>query len=330
MILPATFNPHTRLFGYDATEASPRRSQPVVSLRSEDRELVAQRRRKLVSSTRDARRNFSIAAWAIRKHLDFVATFSFQSRSGVPELDQRVEELIGLWSRPLNFDAAGCHGLAKFIRLAEASRTVDGDVFMLKLRDGRLQAIESDRVRTHKDFRRLDDDEDRVVHGVRVSRTGRPLSYQVHRRSRRGVGFEHERNISATNMFRLGYYDRFDQVRGISPIASALNSYRDIYEGIDYALARAKVSQLFGMAVKSEQPVFDGSLNVDLNKGPITLQLDPGDDAQFLESRQPSGEFMNLMQVTTAAALKSLDIPFSFYDESFTNFFGPHANQRSW
>jgi hypothetical protein len=63
------------LFGYDAVESKNRRQAPTGRLRSEDKELLPHQRRKLTSAARDIHRNFTIAAWAIRKHLDYVSTF---------------------------------------------------------------------------------------------------------------------------------------------------------------------------------------------------------------------------------------------------------------
>jgi len=98
-------------FGYDAVEAKNRRQAPTGRLRSEDKELLPHQRRKLTSAARDIHRNFTIAAWAIRKHLDYVSTFSFQSRTGSADLDGRIEDLMAWWSRPANCDVAGRHSL---------------------------------------------------------------------------------------------------------------------------------------------------------------------------------------------------------------------------
>jgi len=57
-------------FGYDATEDKGRRKAPYALLRSEDDELPRARREQAITLGRDIRRNFSIAAWAIRRHLD--------------------------------------------------------------------------------------------------------------------------------------------------------------------------------------------------------------------------------------------------------------------
>ena len=68
-----------------------------------------------------------------------------------------------------------------------------------------------------------------------------------------------------------------------------------------------------------------GGYKVDFGKGPVMLDLDPGDEASIIESKNPSNEFQNFSQTMVSLSLKSLDIPMSFFDESFTNFFGSRA-----
>ena len=80
--------------GYDAVATSNRRRPPASVLRHEDQELLLERRRALVATARDVRRNYSIAAWAIRKHLDYVSTFTFHARTGDAGLNKRVEQFV--------------------------------------------------------------------------------------------------------------------------------------------------------------------------------------------------------------------------------------------
>ena len=61
---------------------------------------------------------------------------------------------------------------------------------------------------------------------------------------------EFERIIPAMHIWQHACWDatyRVDQVRGITPIAPALNTLQDIYEGVDLAMAKAKVAQMFGL-----------------------------------------------------------------------------------
>jgi capsid protein len=312
--------------GYDAAESSLRRRIPATSLKSEDHELLPEQRRSLVSTARDLNRNFTIAAWAIRKHLDYVSTFSFQSKTDDAAMNDDIEAFVRWWSQPANCDVSGRHPLRRIVRLAEERRTVDGDV--------RLQAIEGDRVRTP--YGGLEGVmPGALVHGVQVDAAGAAVSYAVCKRSF-GMGFLFERMVRAEWVVHHGYFDRFDQVRGISPLAAAINTFRDAYEGMDYALAKLKIAQLFGLIFYREAADSVGLVeeeldaegagtakyNVDPGKGPLKLELEPGDRAEWLESRTPATETQAFLQRVIDAALKSLDFPYSFFDESFTNFFG--------
>jgi capsid protein len=68
-----------------------------------------------------------------------------------------------------------------------------------------------------------------------------------------------------------------------------------------------------------------GKYKIDFGRGPVLLDLDPGDRAEFLENKTPPVEFQQFTAIIISAALKALDIPFSFYDEAYTNFFGSRA-----
>jgi capsid protein len=311
---------------YDAASATRRRKAPSSRLAAEDAVLAEHPRRRIIHGGRDLRRNFADAAWAVRKHLDFVSQFQPQARTGDDALDDEIEALIAERSQAQNTDLVGRHPLRRFIRILEASRTIDGDVFALRLPDGRMQAIEGDRVRDPRDAQERA--KGTWVHGVRVSRGGRALAYCVHQRARVGRG--EWTIVPARYVYAHGYYDRFDQVRGVTPLSSALNAWRDVYEARDYAIAKAKISQLFGVAVtrSSSSSLGDvsgtepGGYRLDFEKGPVLFDLDDTDDINVLESRTPSSEFREFDRAEIASALKSLDIPLSFYDEAHTNFFG--------
>jgi capsid protein len=227
------------------------------------------------------------------------------------------------------------------IRMAEARRLCDGDFFFLKIAGnsaarGTLQAIEGDRVAipsggTPKGF-----NSDHWTNGVKVSAAGVAREYCVCKRTDYG-GLEFEKIVSASNVYQLGCFDRFDQIRGISPLASAINTLTDTYEGFSYALAKLKVSQLFGLVFyrdatdgfdnttatvdSNEDGVADSGYEVDFGSGPVQLDLNPGDRAEFLEAKTPAAETMDYLKLMVHVALKSLDIPYSFFDEAHTNFY---------
>ncbi len=315
-----------RMFGYDATTSNGKRKAPPTEKRSEDLILSERKRDLLAGQTRDLHRNFALVAWAIRKHLDYVSMFDFQMRTPDDALNDDIEQRMSVWSRPQNCDAAGRHPFPRLLRIIESRRTVDGDVFAVKKRNGQLQVIEADRVRDPTAKRHNDN----WYNGLRVDTSGRTLSYALHNRG--PSGFDFDREISAGRMLHHGYFERIDQVRGISPLAAAVNSFRDVYEGVDYALAKMKVEQLFALVFYrdaneglGEAAGSNGNYSVDFGKGPVQLDLDPGDQAQFLKSDNPGNNTREFIKSVIAIALKSLDLPLNFYDESHTNFFGSRA-----
>lgn len=335
----ALINRATR-FGYDAINPKGRRRAPTGVLQSEDQELRPEERRRMVSGSRDTHRNFAVAQWAVRKHLDYVTTFTFQAKTPSESKNRLLEAKIREWSRKENCDVARRHSLQRIVRMMEARRVLDGDVFLLRLDGGQLQPIEGDRIRTPYGGLPLDVAANpfRVIHGVQIDDAGGALAYALNNRGMTsdlhpsGSILTFDRMLPAVNCYHHAHYERFDQVRGISPLAPALNTYQDLYEGIDYALARMKVSQLFGMVFTTkdtgEGEGFDaeedgeGGYKVDFGKSPFGLNLKPGDDAKFLETSTPSTEFQAFVTTCISFAIKALDIPFSFFAENFTNYSG--------
>ncbi len=336
-------------FSYDAINPRGRRRNPGSKVPREDAFAKGSKRRALQANAADLCRNLSLAAWMVRRHLDYVTQFRFHSRTGIDELDQQIEKLMDEDARPERADIAGKFGREKIFRLAEMRRVLDGDVFLVKYSDGRLQGIQGDLVQDPQEK----EENEEWIDGVLVTQVGRALSYSF--RVRKGYDQDKpDRRVDSTNVIHYGHFERFaaDQVRGVSPLAAALNPLRDVYENFDYALAKSKVSQLFALAIYRDavegfgadeddedqadppatanggqsattepQPRYD----VKFDKGPVLLDLEEGDRAEFLESKTPSSEFQSFTTLVIQVALKALDIPYSFYDESHTNFFGSRA-----
>lgn len=333
-----------RAFGYDASaEESRQRRYPSSAVRHEDAELDPTRRQALIARSRDQKRNSNLAAWALRKHLDYVAEFEFQVKTDSKALNRRIEAWWENWSDPDECEISGRFDFRDLVRQLEASRTLDGDVGLLFLRDGRLQPIEGDRIRT-------------VVggvpgypgvqwtHGVETDDYGRALRYAIYRRwkptdtSPANWGWTFEKVVSANDMQLHAYWPRIDSTRGVSPLTTAINDLIDLNEAKTYALAKMKVAQLFGLALyrggsealgpaSSADDSDADALQVDFNRGPYQLDLDAGDKAEILESSSPSDQFQSWFTQVTASALKALDIPYSFYSEAFTNFSG---QRQAW
>lgn len=164
---------------------------------------------------------------------------------------------------------------------------------------------------------------------MRTDKAGRPIEYCICQRGKTtdagsNATFSFERIVPAetfiTSVTSIG------STRCISPLATAVNALRDTYEGMDYAVsAKMKVSQLFGLIFFRDRLSPDETGNdtlgqtsgseedgtgyeVDFGRGPVQLDLDPGDRAEFLESKSPSTEFQSFSQVMVSVAdIKALD-----------------------
>jgi capsid protein len=331
--------------GYDAVKQSGRRRTGDGMLRTEDDTLRQSDRKRLLSSAQNIYRNFSVARWMIARHLDYVSTFAFQAKTGNRALNDRLERLVSDWSAAGKFEVSRRFSRGRFIRLAELQRVLNGDFGVLKLRSGMVQGIEGERVRTPLGGLPNGYDLTDFVHGVRTNDYGAHVEYCVCRRgqfSDAGGGtstMQYERMVPARNMLWFSYYDRFDQVRGIGPITSSINSLADCYESFDYALAREKIAQLFGAVVKiakddnpltkaadEEEACDNGQPKYGLlnwgSGGPFQVNIDAEDSIEFLQSANPSQQAQQFWTQMIILALKALDIPYSFFDEAYTNYSG--------
>lgn len=106
---------------------------------------------------------------------------------------------------------------------------------MMPLSNGWIQGIEGDLIRQPKDVTAYDLD---WHHGVGRSTAGRHTRYALHKRGKGGQGYEFDRFVPRRNMFIHGFFEFFNQARGISPFISAVNPLADVYRGFDVTIAR--------------------------------------------------------------------------------------------
>jgi len=180
-----------------------------------------------------------------RKHLDFIAEQSLTIRTGDKSLDKDIESALTERSRPENFDIRGNHSRESYTRLVELLALVDGDVFTQKLVSGHVQGFEADRVRTPS----ASPKNQKWVHGCEVDRAGKIRRVAVCERGDRKNDLQPQAVLKYSTVLHHGYFQRLDQVRGASPFLPAMNNLQDVYENKAYALAKAKIGQLFGMAL---------------------------------------------------------------------------------
>ena len=318
-----------KAFRYEAVEPSATRRPIVISLRSEDRELPPEKRRALVSEARDQQRNFTLAGFALRKHLQFVSYYRFSAETPNREFNRALERRLETWKRRENCDAARRSNFDELMTVIESHRAVDGDVGVLRRADGRLQIVEGDRIKSPNEG----DDLENWVNGVELDRDGAAKRYAIWSRQRAG-GMAFERRVSANDFDLIAYRTRRDQVRGVSLFAPAVKMISYLYDGLDYALAKLKLEQMMGIVTRLEDggalvgapttnpEAVDGVLHEKFGRDLLHLALRPGEDASFMESNNPSQNFQTFTELVSRLIFASLDLPYSFFDGSKTNFYG--------
>jgi len=318
---------------YDAIEPRGRRRPPSGDNRSEELILNQRKRDQVTSQAKDLHRNLSLLTFMVERHLDYNTLFDLECSTGPGNgsFDDDFLQFVEAVSDAARFDAGGRHDLNRFLRIMEGRCILDGDCGALQIADGTLQGIEGDDVRNPTSIPKGQ----KWSNGVQLGPANRSLAYAIQSESEKGKS----RIVPAQRFFLRGSFARFKQCRGVSPIVSAHNTLRDVDEGVDYELAKRKVESLFAMAIFREATSAAGPLfgeedagtgrrkyKVDFGTGPVLLDLDPGDDVKFLSSNSPSPNVTNFISFVVMLAMKSMGMPYSFFDGSSTNFHGGRAD----
>ena len=329
-------------FGYNATEDKGRRQAPQTRVRHESKILTPTKRKKLQATAQEQMRNYSLPAWMVRKHLDYVSKFHVSIRTGEPAVDALVQRIFKWHGAPARIDIARRFGRDELFRLFELEKVVGGDAVLLKLPGVKLQAIESDLVRLPGEYKAAEHG-GKVVNssGLVVDEYGGPLDYCICNRGESGGGYEFDHLEPAANVIFDGYWTRFgSQFRGVSPLSTAINTVQDIHEGFEWNLIKAKMHALLGIAIMRDPAGTDGmggaggatsetasadattaDTELDLNPRTVTiLDLNPGEKAEMLESHTPSGEFVEGSYLFIQIAMLALDIPVTSFDSRRSSF----------
>ena len=338
------------MFGYNSIVDKGRRQAPKSVTKSEDVQLRKADRRKLTATSRDQVRNVSILAWMLRRHLDYVSRFNLHIRTGNEALDLKVRQLFAWHSRKTNFDIAQRHDRNAMMRLFEMCKVLDGDCAFLKTDTGALQAIESDRITRASSGKIPKKWEDKISeHGLVLNNMGRTLAYAITKRGEQGNQYIYDKVVQAENVIFDGYYTRFDQTRGISPLSTVINMSQDVTEILEANALKAKIHALFGLAFMRENSTNQNyndvgygdetsttstdsnPYDVQMNpKGILTLDLDPGDKIETIESRTPSAELVNFTKEEIRMIMLALDIPYTAYDSMATSFSARIADRAEY
>ena len=340
-------------FGYAAVDDTTRRRNTTRKTSPEISVLTSDKRERASATARDDRRNMTILAWMIRRHMDNVSRFTphFRMPGDSPEIrmvNDKVKMMLNWHAHRRQFDALGRHGRDEWMRMFEACKVIEGDCGGLKVSGGKLQGIEGDRLRKPAtgDVPAGVTDE-----GLTFNEDGSRKEFCLCKRVST-QSMEFERLIPDADMVFDAYWpDRFDSNRGVSPLLTALNEGADVRETWEWLVLKAKTSALFGLAFTrtgsddmfptqgdpntsapaSENAAYtDQVSNAIKGRGIVNLDLDPGDDVKEIESSTPNPQIVGFTRELIRSVLLALDIPFTFYDSLTASFSARIADRNEY
>ena len=341
-------------FSYRSIDDTQNRRRPQTKTSHELYMLPAAKRDRASATARDDRRNMSILAWMIRRHLDNVSRFTPYIHTGDDALDAVILKLLRWHAHRTRFDALGRHGRDEWMRMFEACKVINGDAAGLKSKGGKLQGIEGDRITLPLGSSGKVDISNVTEDGIEFNDDHTRKAFCVCRRAgTRGETLEFERLVPANEMIFDGYWpERFDADRGVSPLMTALNEGADVRETWEWLVLKAKASALFGLAFTRKSsdeivPTYGGDPNTEApadattgysqqiagaikSRGIINLDLDDGDDVKEIESATPNGTVIEFTRELIRSVLLSLDIPFTFYDSLTASFSARIADRNEY
>ena len=319
---------------YQALNPGNRRRFASQRVRLEDRLLTDRRREALAANALDVHRNMGLLGWAIRRTLDYCCLWDFQPRTGDKGLDAALKDLMARDQEPERVDTFGRMDWDDFRRVAEAQKLLTGDCFFVKQSDWTLQLVEGAYCASPEQGRR---DQDQWVNGAKL-RNGRVVAWCFNEEDPL-TGSRSTRTVRQSAVWQHCQFEaRPNQIRPQSPIVAALNEFRDVDETFDHMRAKVKLDQLFGIAFsrKEDAEAFDedsdapGSQDqaarvVDFGQGPAVFDLDEGESVSAIQSGNPATNTQDFLKLCIQLAVKVLDLPYNFFDEAYTNFFGSRA-----
>lgn len=320
---------------YQALNPKSRRRSGPRKVRTEDYLLSDRRREALAGNSLDVWRNMGLLGWAIRRTLDYTCLWDFQPRTSDPGLNADLKALMARDCEADKIDYAGRMDWDDMRRVAEAQKILAGDCFFVKLANQTLQMVEGAFCKNPVTARR---DAREWCNGAKL-RSGRVVAWSFTEEDPI-TGIETGRTVRASNVWQHCQFEaRPNQIRPQSPIVAALNEFRDVDETFDHMRAKIKLDQLFGIAFgrKEDADAFDeddpqasdtqegSSRVVDFGDGPAVFDLDTNETVTPIQSANPASQTQDFLRLCLQIALKCLDLPYNFFDEAYTNFFGSRA-----
>jgi lambda family phage portal protein len=250
-------------------------------------------RQRLLLIARDLERNNDIAKSIINPFERNVVGMgiNLQAKTEDDDLNDQLEEVWNEWCEQQNCDVTGQLTFTEILRMLLRRTIVDGDIAAIKLYNPfRIQLIEADMFDTT--LFENNENGNRIYSGVEVDELLRPVAYWF-RQSTLDYYLYNVKSmrIPTNQVVHLFTKPRVTQVRGLSLLASSIESIQDIGDYLEAERVKARISACFAMFIQTTAqglPSRMGQMQPD-NKGHRRDYLEPG----MMEYLLP-GESMNV------------------------------------
>ena len=214
------------LFEYNAARTnrlySPKQyAQPAESSQNQrDRVVLMYEARDLVDNAPEIRE-------VSRKFGLYLTPHEYSPTTGDRDYNHVVDEYFHAWCK--NCDVTNRHSFKKLVQLAAEERPIDGDCGFVIRRSGeglKLQLVPATRIGNPNDTAVASNN---YYQGIITNDFGQPVAYRIYRVDRNGVYFGAE-DIPANQFCHYFDPNRSDQYRGVSDLASGIQTARMLHE----------------------------------------------------------------------------------------------------
>ena len=316
---------------YDALTSGTKRRSARRRVVPEDKHLTESRRTALAENGYDVWRNFGLLGWAIRQTLDYCCMFDFQPRTGDDGLNRDLRFLMERDTSASRVDVFGRMDWDDMRRVSEAQKILAIDAFYVQMRDRTLQLIEGAYCKDPLDVaKRRKNNGERWLNGAKLNKRGRVVAWNFREVNPVTGSDERDRDIRAGRVWQHCQFDvRPNVIRPQQPMTAHINGFRDLQQILEAMRAKVNTSQFFGVVLKrkvdSDDEEFedDEELKVDRKPGANnTFNIEPDEAIETVESNHPAQSVQEFVKLMIQDCLSALDIPYSFFNEAFTNFSG--------
>ena len=228
------------------------------------------------------------------------------------DLNEQIEELWRIWSKPKNCDVAGRMSLSEIQDMATRRRMVDGGLMIVKctVPDGKiplqLQLKEVDELDTSVSYYQSGDGNHKVVQGIELNASGRIMAYHFKEYDLYGWTGRSVR-VPSQHVIYLSHRTRPSEIREFSPLAKIIVRLRDLTQYMQAVSVKERVLACLSVFIekaggyggygrdRQQKDPSTGYRQKKLTPGMIE-ELSAGDKVQVVN---PSGQASNARDFVT-------------------------------